>query len=347
MNKNYYDILGVQRNASDDDIKKAYKKAAIKWHPDRWANKSEAEKKNAEEKFKEINEANDCLSDPDKRRHYDSFGTMEGFGQGGFPGGGFEFNMGDMFGDMFNMFGGNRNRNQVVKGQTVQINVSLTIEEILCGVHKDISYNIFERCDECNGEGGTGIEKCPHCHGTGMITETQHTPFGIIQNSHPCQYCGGKGKKVKHHCPKCKGRGLIEKNKVVHINQGPGLTHGERIQYNGMGYQPKESNGINGDLIVTFVHQYDQSKYRIQGNIIYELVEIDYYDCILGTTFEHTLPNNKKVNVIVNECSAEGTQIVLRNEGINRNNYIIVVKVKMPTKLNNEQRELLKQIKNA
>jgi molecular chaperone DnaJ len=123
------------------------------------------------------------------------------------------------------------------------------------------------------------------------------------------------------------------------------LAHGERIQYNGMGYQPRESNGVNGDLIVTFIHQYDQNKFRIQGNIVYELVEIPYYDCILGTTFEHMLPNNKKVNVKVNECSSEGTQIRLKGIGINGNDYIIIVKVKMPTRISDKERNLLEQIR--
>jgi molecular chaperone DnaJ len=343
MNKNYYDILGIQRNASDDDIKKAYKKAAIKWHPDRWANKSESERKSAEEKFKEINEANDCLSDPDKRRHYDTFGSMEGFGQGGFGGGGFEFNMGDMFGDMFNMFG-NRHQQRVTKGQTIQINVSININEILSGINRNISYDVLERCSECNGDGGTGVETCKYCHGHGMITETQRTPFGISQTTRPCHHCNGTGKTVKSVCKKCNGSGLEKVNKSVFVDHGPGIQHGQSMKFNRMGCQTKEKNGINGDLLVVFHHNYDTNKFKINNNIIYELIEVPYYNCILGTTFKHTLPNNKIVDVKIPEYSSDGTQVILHNEGINKNDYIIIVKVGMPKYLSKTEKDLIKQL---
>lgn len=347
MNKNYYDILGVSKNASDDEIKKAYKKLAIKWHPDRWANKSESEKANAENMFKEINEANDCLSDPEKRKHYDMFGSMDGFGQGGFGGDFGGFNMGDMFGDMFNMFGNRRNANRTPKGQTIQLNVSISIEELFNGIHRDISYTSLERCSKCNGEGGTGVETCPHCHGTGMITDTQRTPWGISQTSHPCNHCGGSGKTMKYKCDKCNGSGFEKVTKTVKVDHGPGIEHGQAIKYKGMGCQTKEKNGIDGDLLIIFNHSFDDNKYKVNGNTVYELIEIAYYDCILGTTIKHKLPNNKVVDVKIPECSFDGKQIVLHGEGINHSNYIIVLKVKMPNYINQNVRDLLNKIKNA
>lgn len=349
-NKNYYDILGIQKNASENDIKKAYRKLAAKWHPDKWSTKSDKEKKEAEAKFKEINEANECLSDPSKRKHYDSFGTMEGFGQGGFQGGFSDFNIDDMFGAAFNMFGGNRSnrrRNTQTKGQNIQVNVNISIEEIFNGIHREIEYTTLQRCSECNGEGGKGVKTCPYCNGTGMITQTQRTPFGIIQNSSPCHYCHGTGKIVEHRCNKCNGSGLEKVTKKVYIDHGPGIEHGSAIQYSRMGCQTKESNGIDGDLIVIFNYSFDTNKYRIQNNVIYELIEIPYYDCILGKSFKHRLPNNKEVNVIVKPCSQDGQQIILHNEGINKNNYILVIKIKMPTSINDNVKELLKQIQNS
>lgn len=347
MSKNYYDILGISKNASEEEIKKAYKKLAIKWHPDRWSTKSDAEKLEAENKFKEINEANDCLSDPEKRKHYDMFGSMEGFGQGGFHSGFDGFDMGDMFSDMFNMFRGNQRSHQIHKGQNIQINVSVSIDEIFNGIHRDIKYTVLERCSECNGEGGTGIETCPYCHGTGMITDTQRTPWGISQTSHPCNHCGGSGKTIKHKCNKCNGSGFEKVSKTIRIDQGPGIEHGQGIKYQGMGCQTKEKNGIDGDLIVIFNYSFDENKYKVNGNTVYELIEIPYYDCILGTTIKHALPNNKVLDVKIPECSFDGKQIVLYGEGINHSNYIIVLKVSMPTHINQKVKELLNKIKNA
>lgn len=352
MSKNYYDILGVSKGASDQEIKKAYRKLAAKWHPDKWGNKSESEQKEAEAKFKEINEANECLSDPEKRKHYDTFGSMEGFGQDGFQGGfsGFGgFNMGDMFGDMFNMFSGrgsNNQRNRKTVGQTIQVNVSLSIEEIFNGIHREIEYTTLERCSECNGEGGKGVKLCPHCNGTGMITDVKRTPFGISQSMHPCPHCNGTGKTMEHKCSKCNGAGLQKVTKKVYIDQAGGIENGSMMKYAGMGCQAKEVNSIDGDLIIVFNHKYDNNKYQVRGNTVYELIDIPYYDCILGTTFKHKLPNNKEVNVNVPQCAQDGQQIILNGVGINHSNYIIVVKVKMPTHIANKERELLEQIKN-
>ena len=349
MNNNYYDILGVSKNASENDIKKAYRKLAAKWHPDKWSTKSEAEQKKAETKFKEINEAYECLINPEKRNHYDTFGSMEGFGQSGFSGGGFEgFDFSGMFGDMFNMFGGrghSNQRNHQTKGQNIQIQVNISIEEIFNGVHRDIEYTTLERCSECNGTGGKGVKLCQYCNGTGMITQTQRTPFGVSHTSRPCNHCHGTGKTIEHICSKCNGSGLEKVSKKIRIDQPGGIENGTGICYQGMGCQSKESNGYDGDLIVVFNHNYDSNKYQVSGNTIYELVEVQYYDCILGTTFKHKLPNGKEVNVKIPQCSQDGQRITLYGEGINHSNYIIIIKVKMPTSINNNVKKLLEKIK--
>ena len=214
MNKDLYEILGISKNASDDEIKKAYKKLALKWHPDRQGGKSDKEKKEAEEKFKDIGFAYSILSDPEKKQRYDQFGItddqqsmgtdfdptdlfarfMNGFGG---------FSDGDPFADFFGR--GKRQQNRgPEKGQSIQMNIQVGIEEILKGVHRDIEYDIFVRCPKCNGTGGEGVQTCPHCHGTGMISEIQRGPYGIIQNMHPCPYCNGTGETIKNKCSEFK-----------------------------------------------------------------------------------------------------------------------------------------------
>ena len=199
--KNLYDILGVSNNASEDEIKKAYKKAAIKYHPDRQGGKSDKEKQEAEEKFKEIGAAYAILSDPQKRQRYDTYGTIDedmmagtGFDMGDIfrhMMGGF---MGGNFGDMF----GRQRQSYPSEAKSIQVNIPLSIEQIFNGYSHEIEYDVDYRCKDCNGAGGTGVETCPHCHGTGMITRTQQSGFGIIQHQSPCPYCNGTGKTIKN-----------------------------------------------------------------------------------------------------------------------------------------------------
>ena len=262
---------------------------------------------------------------------------MSGFGSM------FEDNDFNPFGSFFNR---NNNRNTPVKGETVKLQIPLSIEEIFNGCEKEIEYNIQTRCTSCNGEGGSCIETCSHCHGTGMITETHRTSFGIMQNSHPCQYCNGSGKTVKNVCNNCHGSGVVTKTKKIKVKFNKGIHNGEHQIIQGAGYESKNKNGQNGDLIVIAVYQIDTSKYIIQGNDIYERIDIPYYDCILGNTFEYTLPNKTKVNVNIPQYSKDGSQICLHNKSINGGNYYLVINVKMPTYINNNEKELLKKIKN-
>jgi len=347
MKKDLYEILGLQKGASDSEIKKAFRNLSLKYHPDRQGGKTEAEKKEAEEKFKEISAAWTILSDPDKKRQYDTFGTVD---ENAFTGAEFDFsdifgNMGDIFGNIF----GNRQRRPYrdpgrQKGASVRMQVGVTIDEILNGkINRDIEFDIDVRCDSCHGEGGTGKKSCPYCHGTGMITETQSSPFGFIQNGHPCPHCKGTGETFDNVCKKCNGTGFIKKKQTVHI-YATNFQNGQQLMFNGKGYQSKYSNAPDGDLIVELIFQYDQSKFAIQGNTIYEKIEVPYYDCILGTTINHTYANNTKGDIQIPEYSNDGKH-VRSNKRFNNMNYEFIISVKMPTYIRESEKKLLQQIK--
>lgn len=353
--KNLYDILGVSSNASEDEIKKAYKKAAIKYHPDRQGGKSDKEKQEAEEKFKEIGAAYAILSDPQKRQRYDTYGTVDedmmagtGFDMGDLfrhMMGGF---MGGNFGDMF----GRSRQSYPSEAKSIQVNIPLSIEQIFNGYSHEIEYDVDYRCKDCNGVGGTGVETCPHCHGTGMITRTQQSGFGIIQHQSPCPYCNGTGKTIKNKCSKCNGNGVVRGKKKCKVEFDPGVDNGEYKVYYGYGNEGKDTRTKNGNLIAVPVYNFDENKYKITDRAVYELIDVPYYDCILGTELKRKLPNGKEVTVNIPEYSKDGTQVVLKGEGIklhnsySKGNYIFIIKPKMPTYIKSEEKELLKKIKD-
>jgi len=345
MNKDLYRILGVSKNASDDEIKKAFRKLSLKYHPDRQGGKSEKEKKEAEEKMKEISAAWTVLSDPEKKRQYDMYGTYdENMFNGNFDFSDIFSHMGDIFGDFF---GGARKRssyNQVQKGQSIRIQIPVSIEEILNGkIDREVEYSINVRCHDCNGDGGKGKKSCHYCHGTGMITETQKSVFGYIQQSHPCQYCHGTGESFDSICKKCNGTGFVKKNTSVRVTVS-NIRNGQQIQFNGKGYEAKSMGVSNGDLIIELIYTYDNAKYAIQGNTIYEKIEIPYYDCILGTKLIHKLANNETVELDIPKYSTDGNQIKI-NRYLNGMTYICIISVKMPTYVNAKEIELLGQIR--
>jgi len=344
--KNLYEILGLDKNASENDIKKAYKKLALKYHPDRNPGNKEAE-----EKFKEISGAYAVLSDPQKKQQYDMYGTIDGMDPNGAG-----FNFEDLFkhmsgfNDMFeDFFGGshfrNNQNNYATKAGSIRIQVPLSITDILNGYEHEVEYSCELKCTSCNGTGGTGIETCQHCHGTGMLTEVQHTNFGIIQQSRPCRYCGGTGQTIKNKCSKCNGTGIIHGKKKTLIKFRPGIEEGEYVTIQGAGCEGKSANVINGDLIAIPYYNVDKNKYRIINGIVYEKIDVNYYDCILGTEIETVLPTHKKVKIRIPEYSEEGTQVILNNEGINHGKYIFVVTPKLPKYIRASERELLNKLK--
>lgn len=359
MNKDLYEILGLSHDASESDIKKAFRKLSLKYHPDRQANKSDTEKKEAEEKFKEIAAAYSILSDPEKKERYDRFGTVD---ENMMQGTGFDF--GDIFGhmgDIFENFFGNGHRSYKQQtpsqkpGMSVKMQVGVSIKDLLDGkIDKDVKYDCKVRCHVCNGTGGDGIEDCPHCHGTGMITEIQRGPFGILQNSHQCPYCGGSGKIVKNKCHNCNGTGFETKEKSVHVFANY-PRNGQQLKFDGMGYESKHSNMPNGDLIVELVYNYDRTKFTIKPDeigamTIYEKIDIPYYDAILGTSrikgtdIKHKLENGKEISVNIPKYCQEGQQIDIGGSysGLK---YKLIVHIKMPTYIRDTERELLEKLK--
>ena len=222
--------------------------------------------------------------------------------------------------------------------------INVDIEEILLGVNRDIVYDIQARCSKCNGAGGQGVEKCPHCHGTGMITEVQRTGFGIIQNSHPCQYCHGTGQTMKNVCSKCHGTGFEKKEKRIKVNIPAGFANGYQELFKGKGYESKDPNVPNGDLLLIFVYHVDNSKYVIQNNNIYEKIEIPYYDCILGKEIQRTLPTNEKVKIKIPPYSQDGN-VITTNKRYWNLTYNFVITVKMPTYIRDKEKKLLEQIR--
>ena len=352
MNKDYYSILEVGKDYTEEQLKKNYKRLCLKYHPDRQAGKSEEEKKQCEEKFKDVQEAYECLSDPNKRAHYDRFGSMEGYGQGWSAGA----DMFEQFGSFFedfnipgfdNFFGHRKQRNTYrgpIPGETLRMQVGVSIKEILDGGEKTLKYSRKVRCSSCNGTGGEDIDTCPYCHGTGMITTQQRSGWGIVQHSRPCNYCGGTGQTVKHKCNKCNGEGFVTDESTVTIHVPKGCKNGELVELSGKGNESKEKGAPNGDLQIILLHQYDQEKYLVQGNIIYEKLDVPYYDAILGKELELKTPNDKTIKLKLHAGTQDEDNVYGGN--VNGYEYRYIISVTTPKTVNKSERKLLEKIRN-
>lgn len=358
MKKDYYKILGVNKDASENDLKKAYRKLSLKYHPDKQANKSDAEKKEAEDKFKEINEAYQVLSDPEKKKNYDTFGDPDAKAPQGGGFSGFD-DLSSMFDSVFS----GRNSNPWDPGYAPQskpktdppgadrrMNVPLTIEDFFCGCTKKLKYKRNIRCVNCHGKGGTGMKTCPHCHGTGTTKRQEMTLMGMISVSQPCPHCQGKGQVVEHTCPTCNGSGFKQEDHVVEVTFPAGMTHGYSIQKLGEGDESKSVNQPNGSFFATANYSFDTERYQIINNYdIVENIHIPYYDLILGTDYELELPDHSKKMVKIPECSKDGAYLRLRGSGIKLSNgsradYYIVLHADYPVSITDKERELLQAI---
>ncbi len=345
--RDYYEVLGVDKNANAEDIKRAYRKLAMKYHPDR-----NPDDKTAEEKFKELNEAYEILSTPDKKQKYDQFGHagVNGNAGGGFGGGfgGFEDIFG--FGDIFDMFGGGSSRRRgPQKGADIKYDLNISFEEAVFGTEKTIEFFKYENCDTCNGSGakpGTSVNTCSNCNGTGEVRFVQRTVLGQMVNVKPCDKCGGEGKIIETPCTTCNGRGKERKRKKIRVKIPAGVDNGSIIPLRGQG-EPGTKGGPYGDL------------YVVLGVIPHEIFERDGYDilCEMPITFvqaalgeELEVPTLEgKVRYRIAEGTQSGTVFRLRNKGVQNprgygkgHQYVKVV-VEVPKNLTEKQKTILKQ----
>jgi molecular chaperone DnaJ len=346
--RDYYEVLGVSKNATKDEIKKAYRKLSKKYHPD--VNKEP----DAAEKFKEIKEAYEVLSDDQKRAHYDQFGHTDpnqhfgGFGSdvdfdfGGF--GGFE----DIFSSFF---GGSRRRdpNAPRAGADLQYTMRLTFEEAVFGKETEIEIPREETCDTCHGSGakpGTRKETCAHCHGTGQITIEQATPFGRIVNRRVCHYCGGTGQFIKEKCTTCRGTGRVKKRKKIHVKIPAGVDDGQQLRLAGQG-EPGINGGPPGDLYIVF-HVEPHEFFERDGDDIYCEVPLTFTQAALGGEIE--VPTlHGKVKLKIPAGTQTGTKFRLKGKGVpnvrgyGHGDQHIRVRVVTPTKLTERQKQLLRE----
>lgn len=349
--RDYYEVLGVSKGASDSEIKSAYRKLAKKYHPD--MNPGDAE---AEKKFKEASEAYAVLSDVEKRKQYDQFGhaAFENGGAGGF--GGFDFtgaDMGDIFGDIFgDLFGGGsrrRSSNGPMQGANVRASVRITFEEAVFGCEKELDLTLKDTCTSCHGTGakaGTSPETCPKCGGRGQVTYNQQTMFGTMQSVRTCPECNGTGKIIKEKCPDCYGTGYVSNRKKIQVSIPAGIDNGQSIRIREKG-EPGINGGPRGDLLVEVIVS-RHSTFQRQDMDIYSNVLISFAVAALGGTIQVDTVDGK-VEYDVKPGTQTGTRVRLRGKGVPslrnksvRGDHYISLNVQVPTSLSSEAKEALR-----
>lgn len=345
-NKGYYKILGVSEDASQDEIKSAYRKLATKWHPDKWVSASESEKKNAEEKFKEIAEAYDVLGDKDKREQYDRGGNVN-FDSG--------FDPFSVFRQHFSGFGfGNGFSNAAQQqnvGTDVNVTVTITLKEAYSGTTKQVEVTKEHKCEHCNGTGSENGKKttCPDCGGTGMITKTMQRGNMFFQSSQPCQRCHGTGHINSNPCRHCNGTGTTKKKQTETIDVPAGVDNGMQMRLDGRG-NAAVGGGINGDMIVTFKVLPDKYFTRVDQYNVVHYEEVPFHEALLGKEMEFECLDGSKVKIKLPEVTKDNQAFFQKGKGMPdvnnpmiKGDYAIVVKYKYPTKLTKKQKDLLKE----
>ncbi len=363
--RDYYEVLGVEKTATAEEIKKAYRKKAIQYHPDKNPGDKEAE-----EKFKEAAEAYDVLSDPQKRSRYDQFGHAGMGGQGGFSGGGFSMDdifsqFGDIFGSAFGgggfggfsgfsgFGGGGRGQARVQRGSDIRIRVKLTLSEIAHGVEKKVKINKTVACPECHGRGAASeadIKVCDNCHGSGMISRVTQTILGQMQTSSPCPQCNGTGRKITNPCRRCNGSGLVKSSEEISFKIPAGVSEGMQLTVQGKG-NAAPNGGVSGDLLVVIEEEPDNRFVREENDLIYSLY-ISAPDAILGCEAE--IPSvDGKLKIKIDPGTQPGKMLRLRGKGIpDVNGYgtgdlLVFVQVWMPKKVSKEEKELLEKLRSS
>ena len=349
--RDYYEVLGVSKGASDDELKKAFRKEAKKYHPDLHPGDKEAEAK-----FKEINEAYEVLSNPEKRQKYDQFGHAgvdSNYGAGGGYGGSGFGDFGDIFSDIFGGgfgFGGSGGRrNGPRRGNDVRQVVTISFEEAAFGCKKKINITKQEDCPTCKGTGakpGTSAETCSHCHGTGQIQTQQRTILGYMTNVTTCPHCQGSGKIIKDPCRDCRGTGKVRKTRTVEIDIPAGIDDGQTMQLSGQG-EAGERGGPSGDLLIT-VRVRPHQMFERSGNDVYLTMPVTFVQAALGATL--TVPTlDGVVEYDIPEGTQSGTRFRLRGKGIpfirgkNRGDQYVTVEVEVPKNLSQRQKEILRE----
>ena len=349
--RDYYEVLGVSRGASEAEIKKAYRKLAKENHPDLHPGDKEAEAR-----FKEVNEAYEVLSDADKKARYDQYGHAgvdPNFGAGGGFDGSFDFgDLGDIFGSFFGGgFGGGRrtNPNAPQRGESIRLSLAISFEEAAFGCEKSVTVERMETCETCHGNGcapGSTPEVCPECHGTGTVQVRRQTPMGVFATSSPCTRCGGKGKIIHQPCKDCHGTGAVRKRKTIQATTPAGIDNGQTISIRGQGNAGK-NGGPAGDLLITITVR-PHELFRREGTSVLCEAPITFAQAVLGAELE--IPTiDGKVKYELPEGTQSGTTFRLKGKGIpalngrGRGDQYVTVYIETPRNLNKEQKEALKK----
>lgn len=344
--RDYYDVLGVGRNASADDIRKAYRRLARQYHPDVNGDAG------AEEQFKEVNEAHDVLSDPDRRAAYDRYGhaAFSGAGAGDPFGGRSPF--GDLFETFFSGFGGARQTRSTPRGADVKVTVDLTFEEAVFGAEKEVQVNRYEPCDDCGGSrmrGGAEPTRCPQCSGSGEVRRVQNTILGQIMTSAPCDRCGGEGVLITDPCPTCRGRGKVGETARIAVTVPPGVDEQSTLRLSGQGEQVR--TGVPGNLFVALKIKPHAQLKRSGKQILYDL-PVNVAQAALGAELE--IPTvDGAVSMTVPPGTQPMQQFRLRGRGVPdlrggaRGDQLVTVHVVVPSELSGRQRELFEELSGS